>query len=237
MKSSRVRADSGRRQRSPAWRRVLLRTLMVGLALVISLVLLFTRVNPTLTPYMISERQRLGQVTQEWVSLAALPPVVARSVMAAEDARFCLHHGIDLQSVREVLASGQSRGASTISQQLVKNLYLWHGRSWLRKGLEAVLTPVVELFWSKHRILEVYLNIVEFDRGIFGVGAAARHYFGVAAGQLDARQSALLAAVLPNPKHRSASAPSPRLLARAGAIHQGARVLANEGRSACITTD
>uniref|UniRef100_UPI003D1065DB transglycosylase domain-containing protein n=1 Tax=Altererythrobacter sp. TaxID=1872480 RepID=UPI003D1065DB len=117
---------------------------------------------------------------------------------------------------------GATRGASTISQQTAKNVFLWQGRSWVRKGLEAALTPVIELLWGKRRIMEVYLNVAEFDEGVFGVGAAARHYFGVAAGDLTPAQAARLMAVLPDPKDRSASRPSAGVQRRARAISAGA---------------
>ena len=104
---------------------------------------------------------------------------MGRSAVAAEDANFCLHWGFDMAAIREAVEEGGTRGASTISQQVVKNVFLWHGRSWVRKAMEAVMTPVVELVWTKRRILEVYLNVAEFDEGVFGVQAAAQHYFGV----------------------------------------------------------
>jgi monofunctional biosynthetic peptidoglycan transglycosylase len=113
--------------------------------------------------------------------------VMGRSAVAAEDANFCNHWGFDMAAIREAIDEGSNRGASTISQQVVKNVFLWHGRSWVRKAMEAVLTPVVELVWSKQRILEVYLNVAEFGEGVFGVQAAAQHYFGVDAKDLTAR--------------------------------------------------
>ena len=116
----------------------------------------------------------------------------------------------------------------------MKNTFLWHGRSWFRKALEAALTPVVELFWSKRRILEVYLNIAEFDTGVFGAEAAAQHYFGVDADALSARQAALLAAILPNPQNRSASQPSNAVAQRAASISDGAATIRADGRDMCF---
>jgi len=130
--------------------------------------------------------------------------------------------------------AGGARGASTISQQVVKNVYLWHGRTLWRKALEAAITPVVEAVWSKRRILEVYLNIAEFDTGVFGVQAAARHYFGVDAADLTPVQAARLAAILPDPKGRSASNPSQQVRARAGRILDGAETIRVDGRAACF---
>jgi monofunctional biosynthetic peptidoglycan transglycosylase len=117
---------------------------------------------------------------------------------------------------------------------VVKNVYLWHGRNWARKALEAVMTPVVETLWPKRRIVEVYLNVAEFDAGVFGVEAAARHYFGVSAADLSAVQAARLAAVLPDPKDRSARNPSAGLRKRAASIMDGAATIDRDGRAACF---
>ncbi|BBU54481.1 hypothetical protein KU6B_07460 [Mameliella alba] len=117
---------------------------------------------------------------------------------------------------------------------MVKNVYLWQARSYLRKALEALMTPLVEALWPKRRILEVYLNVAEFDEGVFGVDAAARHYFGVAPRDLSPRQAALLAAVLPNPKARAADRPSAALNRRAQAIMDGAALIAQDGRATCF---
>ena len=106
---------------------------------------------------------------------------MARSAVAAEDANFCQHWGFDVAAIKLAIAEGSERGASTISQQVVKNVYLWHSRTWFRKAMEASITPLMEAIWSKRRIIEVYLNVAEFDEGVFGVDAAARHYFGVSA--------------------------------------------------------
>lgn len=195
---------------------------------------LYSVVDPPTTPFMMSEGRRLGGVEREWVAMEDIAPVMARSVVAAEDANFCLHWGLDLEAIRAAMEAGGNRGASTISQQVVKNVYLWHGRSWFRKALEAGLTPVVETVWSKRRILEVYLNIAEFDEGVFGVGAAARHYFGVEARDLTPVQAARLAAVLPDPKRRSASNPSQLVRDRAARILDGAETIRRDGRAACF---
>jgi monofunctional biosynthetic peptidoglycan transglycosylase len=159
---------------------------------------------------------------------------MARSVVAAEDANFCLHWGLDLDAIQRAIEEGGTRGGSTISQQVVKNVYLWHGRSYLRKVLEAVMTPAVEAVWSKRRIVEVYLNVAEFDEGVFGVEAAARHYFGVGPEELTAVQAARLAAILPAPKSRSASQPSDFVRERAAAIRDGAATILADGRAACF---
>ena len=191
-------------------------------------------VNPPITYYMTLEAARLGTIQQSWVALPAVAQVAARSVVAAEDANFCLHGGFDMAELRRAIAGGAQRGASTISQQVAKNVFLWPDRSWLRKALEAVLTPVIELTWTKARILEVYLNVAEFDTGVFGIEAAAQHHFGVSARGLSAGQAALLAAVLPDPKGRSAVRPSPFVRTRASQIQAGAALIAQDGRAACF---
>ncbi|WP_439154460.1 monofunctional biosynthetic peptidoglycan transglycosylase [Yoonia sp.] len=195
--------------------------------------LLYVVINPPTTPYMYSESRRLGGVDQRWVPMDRIAPVMAQSVVAAEDANFCRHWGLDVNAIRDAMESGRG-GASTISQQVVKNVYLWHGRSWSRKAIEALWTPVTEAFWSKHRILEIYLNVAEFDEGVFGVQAAARHYFGVDAADLSPTQAARLAAILPAPKARSASNPSPFTRDRTRAIMSGAATIAADGRAACF---
>jgi len=210
------------------------RGVLAVMSLVALAIGLFAFVDPPATPYMLSERSRLGDVTQEWVSMEEIAPVMARAAVAAEDANFCLHWGLDVAAIRAALAEGGERGASTISQQVVKNVYLWHGRSWVRKALEAGLTPLMEAVWTKERILEVYLNVAEFDEGVFGVEAAAQHYFGVSAAELSDRQAALLAAVLPDPKGRSASDPSDFVSRRASQIADGAATIAADGRAACF---
>jgi monofunctional biosynthetic peptidoglycan transglycosylase len=191
-------------------------------------------IEPPRTYFMGQEERRLGEIRHDWVSMAQIAPVMARSLVAAEDANFCQHWGFDMGAIRTAIAEGSGRGASTLSQQVVKNVYLWHGRNWARKALEAVLTPVVETLWPKRRIVEVYLNVAEFDAGVFGVEAAARHYFGVSAADLSAVQAARLAAVLPDPKDRSARNPSAGLRKRAASIMDGAATIDRDGRAACF---
>ena len=186
------------------------------------------------TPYMLAERVRHVSLAHTWVPMNRIAPVMARSAVAAEDADFCNHWGFDIRALRQAIDGGARRGGSTISQQTVKNVFLWQGRSWPRKAAEAVLTPVVELVWSKRRILEVYLNVAEFDTAVFGVEAAARHYFGVSAANLSAVQAARLAAILPSPKTRSASAPSDFTRRRAASIMDGAETIRRDGRAACF---
>ena len=211
------------------------RGVFVAVSLVLLMVLVYSVVNPPTTIYMLQESRRLGEpVDQAWVSADEIAPVMLRSVVAAEDANFCNHWGFDMNAIRDAIEEGGNRGASTISQQVVKNAFLWHGRNYTRKALEALITPVMEALWSKRRIVEVYLNIVEFDEGVFGVDAASRHYFGVGADQLSATQAARLAAILPDPKDRSASRPSNYVKRRSASIRDGAATIARDGRSACF---
>lgn len=154
-----------------------------------------------------------------WVPMSEISPPMALAVMAAEDQKFPEHWGFDVEAIQSVLENsekddGRVRGASTLSQQTAKNLFLWDGRSWVRKGLEAGLTVGIETVWSKRRILTVYLNIVEFGDGIFGVEQAAQHFFHKPASKLTASQAALLAAVLPNPHLFKVNAPSAYVLRR-----------------------
>lgn len=210
------------------------RALLGAFALFLVLVLLYSIVNPPVTHTIWSEYRRLGKVERDWVPLEEIAPVMARSVVAAEDANFCLHWGFDVNAIRAAIDEGGARGASTISQQVAKNVFLWQGRSWFRKALETGVTPVIELIWSKRRILEIYLNVAEMDEGVFGIAAASRHYFGVEPDKLSAQQAARLAAVLPNPKERSASKPTGQLQKRAASIMDGAATIAADGRAACF---
>jgi len=198
------------------------------------LIVLFSFVPPPINIYQAQEAWRLGGIEKDWVGWDEIAPVMARSVVAAEDANYCLHWGFDMAAIREAIEDGGARGASTLSQQVVKNTFLWHGRSYLRKAMEAAITPVIELLWSKQRILEVYLNTAEFAEGVFGVQAAAQHHFGVDAADLSALQAARLAAVLPNPKDRSASEPSNFVRKRTRAILSGAETIDVDGRAGCF---
>ncbi len=210
------------------------RTAAAVFLLVVGLVVLFAVINPPTNAYMFSEGRRLGGVQQTWVPMDKIAPVMARSAVAAEDANFCQHWGFDVEAIRKAIDAGANRGASTISQQTVKNVYLWHGRLWIRKAAEVMITPVVEAIWSKRRVLEIYLNIAEFDEGVFGVEAAAQHYFSVSASDLSATQAARLAAILPSPKKRSASNPSSFVRKRSAQIRSGAATIRADGRTDCF---
>jgi monofunctional biosynthetic peptidoglycan transglycosylase len=230
-----------RKNSSPARPRLLRRSLrwitraaLALSAVVIVLVLLFSVANPPTTIYMWQEGRRLGEIKYEWANWDEIAPVMARSVVAAEDANFCLHWGFDMGAIRAAIDEGSNRGASTLSQQVAKNVFLWHGRNYARKAAEALITPVMEFVWSKRRILEVYLNVAEFDEGVFGVKAAAAHYFAVEPEKLTAVQAARLAAILPDPKGRDAENPSASVRRRAASILDGAETIRRDGRSACF---
>lgn len=203
-------------------------------AAVLLLILAYTVIDPPVTPYMLAERLRHGPLDREWVDFEGISPVMARSIVAAEDANFCEHWGFDMNAIRAAIDGGSTRGASTISQQVVKNVFLWQGRSWPRKALEALLTPVVELVWSKQRILEVYMNVAETGDGRFGIAAAAREEFGVLPSALTEVQAARIAVLLPDPKNRSAADPGKVLRRRAAAIADGAATIRADGRAACF---
>ena len=204
---------------------------MLSFVVLFLIVLLFRFIPIPTTPYMVSERP----ISYTWISLDKVSANVPLAIVAAEDVNFCNHWGFDMKAIRLAIEQGGNRGASTISQQVVKNLFLWHERSWIRKFFEAILTPAVEIAWSKRRILEVYINIAEFDQGIFGIEEASQQLFGLPASQLSLSEASLLAAVLPNPKQRSVKNPSLFVQRRALAISDGASTILKDERSQCFT--
>jgi monofunctional biosynthetic peptidoglycan transglycosylase len=166
--------------------------------------------------------ERTFVLRHRWVPLRQISSELPIAVVAAEDQKFPVHSGFDWSSIGDVISEGDSRprGASTLTQQVAKNLFLWPGRSFLRKGLEAWFTVLLEALWPKRRILEVYLNVAEFGRGVYGAGAASEDFFGKPASALDRREAALLAAVLPNPRRLRAADPSPYVQGRAAWIQR-----------------
>ncbi len=226
----------------PMLRTLLLRLtklLLLLATLSILLVLVLRWVPPPFTALMIErklESWHSGEyidLQRSWRPRTELPDDLKMAVIAAEDQKFAEHWGFDIAAIRAALnhneRGGSLRGASTLSQQVAKNLFLWSGRSWARKGLEAWFTGWIELLWPKQRILEVYLNSVEWGNGIFGAEAAAQYHFGVAAPYLSARQASQLAAVLPNPRAWSAGQPSAYVNNRAAWIRQQMRQLGGNG--------
>jgi monofunctional biosynthetic peptidoglycan transglycosylase len=199
-----------------------------AVALFLAVVLLYRFVNPPITPIMFYEAIAHRGLSRDYVDLDAISPALIRAVIASEDAGFFEHRGVDWAAVRRAREYNAKhgdeprRGGSTITMQCARNVFLWRGKSYLRKGLEAVVAYVIELVWGKRRILDVYLNVIEWGPGVFGAEAAARTYFGVPAAALGPHQAALMAAVLPNPQRWSPALPTRFVLARAAAIERRA---------------
>jgi len=202
-----------------SWRRIAVWTLAAILLAPAVVVGLYRFVPPPGTPLMLLRLIEGEGLTRDWVPMTQIAPALPASVVAAEDNLFCRHHGFDIAAMQEQISSAldgdRARGASTISMQLTKNLFLWPERNFLRKGLEFWLTPYVELILPKRRILELYLNMVEWGPGLYGAEAASQRHFGVPAARLSQAQAALLAAVLPNPRRWSASKPTAYVQERA----------------------
>lgn len=200
------------------WLRLFAITLLVFVAASFLLVLPLRWYEPATTAFMLLDQSDRRPLLHEWVDWDQLGTAIALAAVAAEDQRFADHFGLDPDAIRKSLGEqrkrGYLRGGSTISQQTAKNLYLWRGRSFMRKGLEAWLTIVLEVCLPKQRILEIYLNIAEFGPGIYGANAASHYFFGVAPRRLSDKQAALLAAVLPNPRQFRANEPTAYLQKR-----------------------
>ncbi|CAN7184157.1 monofunctional biosynthetic peptidoglycan transglycosylase [Pararhizobium sp. LjRoot235] len=220
--------------RSRGWRDVLRerwrRLLSIAAAVILLpyvLIILYTPsfIHPISTP-MLRDLVFLRGYDRQWVSFGEISPNLVRSVMMSEDGQFCLHDGVDWVQMRGVVTDaleGEStRGASTIPMQTAKNLFLWNGRSFVRKGMELPLALVADFVWSKRRMMELYLNVAEWGPGIYGAEAAARHHFGVSAAKLTRRQAALLAVALPNPIERNAGKPGSGLRRLASVIERRA---------------
>lgn len=214
-----------RRPARRRWTRWLWRIPAVLLVMPILLIGVLRWIDPPTSAFMLQRQVDLWSegattwVSHDWVDREDIAAAMLLAAIAAEDQHFPNHWGFDLDAIAEVVSErgegGRVRGASTISQQVAKNLFLWSGRSWVRKGLEAYLTVVIETLWPKRRILEVYVNIAQFGDTVFGVGAASRMYFGKSPAHLSAREAALLAAVLPNPVRYRVAQPSAYVYNRA----------------------
>ena len=218
------------------FRRALAGATIVAMAFSALLVVPLRWVDPPTSSFMLQRKwegwlgdETVPRLDHQWVPWTRISTSVPLAVVAAEDQRFPVHRGFDLVEIQNALAerdtTGRVRGASTISQQVAKNLFLWSGRSWVRKGLEAYFTVLIELSWPKRRILEVYLNIAQFGDRTFGVGAASRRFFHKSPSALTPRDAALLAAVLPNPVRMRVDQPSTYVQERAAWIQQQARQL------------
>jgi monofunctional biosynthetic peptidoglycan transglycosylase len=224
---------------APRYLRRALRLVAAGLlalaGLVLALVLLYRWVDPPASTLMLGQRLLGTPITQRWVPLARISPNLQLAAILSEDARFCRHSGVDWGELKEAIESagdGVARGGSTISMQVVKNLFLWPSKSYLRKAVEIPLAYLIEAAWSKPRILEIYLNIAEWGPGVFGAEAAARHHFGKPASLLSPREAALLAVTLPNPFDRDAASPGPGTQRLADNLLL--RMRAAQGNSSCV---
>ncbi|MGH8121458.1 MAG: monofunctional biosynthetic peptidoglycan transglycosylase [Rudaea sp.] len=222
-------------RRQPLWRR-LLRLVLELVALSWLCVLILRFVPPPTSAFMLERRieawrggERDFKLKYQFIPLSKISAELPIALVAGEDQKFPVHHGFDVQAIADAVDDADEgarlRGASTISQQVAKNLFLWGGHSFVRKGLEAYFTVLLELTWPKSRIIEVYANIAEFGDGVYGADAAAHEFFGKPAQELSAHEAALLAATLPNPKKLHAGRPSAYVLKRAEWIERQVRQL------------
>ena len=233
-----VRLRAGRlarRRFAKRWRRRVLKLVLILALAPVLWVGVYRWIDPPTTYLIVAEWSRLGEVAREWRDLDEMSPHLPRAAMAGEDARFCDHWGFDVEEIRNALADkDRRRGASTITQQVAKNVFLWPDASWLRKGMEAGFTILIEALWPKRRIIEVYLNVAETGIGTFGAEAGAARYFGENARDLTLREASLIVAALPNPKVRDPKRPSAFMNRRAAAIADGAETLRRSGGADCL---
>lgn len=211
---------------------------LAGAALFGGLIVLYRFVDPPATPLMLFQALQGTPITRTWVPLERISPHLVSAVVMSEDARFCRHSGVDFRELDAALGKAERngdefvRGASTITMQVAKNVFLWPDKSYLRKAIEVALAFGLETVWTKDRILEVYLNIAEWGPGVFGAEAAARHHFATPAARLTARQAALLAVSLPNPIARTAGKPGSGTARLAFTIER--RMIASGGALTCV---
>ena len=219
--------------------RLLLLLLVILAAVPLVGVLVHAVVPPPMTILMAQQAMKGQGLDYRWRGLNDISPNLVRAVIASEDSTFCSHAGFDFKAIEKALEAnkqgGRVRGGSTISQQTAKNVFLWPGRDWVRKGLEAGYTVLIEAVWSKRRIVEVYLNVAEWAPGVYGAEAASRHWFDKSAANLTPREAARLAAILPSPRRYNASSPGPYVRRRATRVQAAARVVANDGLARCVT--
>ena len=228
----------GRRRRRPLLTLFLLLILLGAGSVVIQ-----RWIAPPPTFLMISRSVEGEGLSYRWRSLDDISPRLVQAVIASEDSTFCSHNGFDMKAIERALkanaraekrGSGRIRGGSTISQQTAKNAFLWPGRDWIRKGLEAGYTVAIEAVWGKRRIMEVYLNIAEWAPGVYGAEAASQHWFGKSADQLTAREAARLAAILPSPRRYNAASPGPYIRRRTSRIQAAMGTVREQGLAACV---
>ena len=195
-------------------------------------------VDPPGTFIMADRALKGAEVRQDWVPLSRISPHLVRAVIGGEDSRFCQHDGFDFEAIEEALEenrrNGRRRGASTLTQQVAKNAFLWNEGGWVRKGAEAYFAFGVDLLWPKRRVMEVYLNIAEWGDGIFGAEAAARARFGKSAKDLSKQEAALLAAVLPSPNKWRVDPPGPYVRRRAAVLRQRMEIVRRDALDSCV---
>jgi monofunctional biosynthetic peptidoglycan transglycosylase len=229
-----MRRRTARRHRHPWLRRIAVAAVIL-LGSLLFLIVVFRFVNPPITPVMVSELLARKSLQKDWVPLGAISRELPLAVIASEDGRFCVHWGVDWGAMREAVLEarhGGLRGASTIPMQTARNLFLWQGRSYIRKGLEMPIAYLMSLVWPKERMMEVYLNIAEWGPGVFGAEAASRYHFHKSAADLTRHEAALLAAALPSPKIRNPGKPGPRLTRISRAVERRMTLMAP--RTGCV---
>ncbi|CAN5386233.1 monofunctional biosynthetic peptidoglycan transglycosylase [soil metagenome] len=218
--------------------RPILIVLLILAMLPIGGVLVHAILPPPLT-FLMARQALAGQgMDYRWRGLGDISPNLVYAAIGAEDARYCSHDGFDFEAIQKALDHNQDgsrvRGGSTISQQTAKNVFLWPSRDWVRKGLEAGYTVLIEAIWGKRRIMEVYLNVAEWAPGVYGAEAAAHHWFGVDARDLSPSQAARLAAILPSPRRYDAAEPGPFVRRRAAQVERAARMVRSDGLARCV---
>jgi monofunctional biosynthetic peptidoglycan transglycosylase len=218
--------------------RWLIRAILWFLGLSILWVALYRVVPPPVTLTMLTNAIDGRGISKDWMPLSRMDPDMARAAIAAEDARFCQHHGFDFTAIQKAMAHNEKgkrvHGGSTISQQTAKNVFLWQGRSWLRKGLEAYFTVLIETLWGKRRIMEMYLNVAETGIGTYGVNAGAIRYFHHDASHMSPTEAARMVAVLPLPKVRGAVAPVGYVRRYGNRIAARMPIVARDGLDRCL---
>lgn len=224
--------------------RRLLRNILLALFLVlvagpVATVILYRFIPPPVTPLMVIRAVEGRGLDHRWRSIERVSPALPRALIAAEDAKFCDHRGFDFDALQKAYANNESgrkiRGGSTISQQTAKNVFLWPGRSYVRKGLEAWFTVLIETFWGKKRIMEIYLNSIEYGPGIYGAEAASQRYFGVGADKLTQAQASRLAAILPSPLKWKVIKPGKYVAKRSKKIGKASGAVRRDGLADCVS--
>ena len=228
-----------RRRLGPVLRRLALIVLLVVVFVPPLSVIVFRIAPVPITELMVQRLVEGYGMDYQWRPLSQISPALTEAAVASEDARFCSHHGFDFEAMQKAMAHNERRpnkikGGSTISQQTAKNVFLWPGRSYLRKGIEAWYTVLIETLWGKRRIMEVYLNVAEFGQGVYGAQAAAQHFYHEDASDLSSDEAAHLIAVLPRPLKWTATAPGHYVAKRSGRIDRAIGTIREDGLAACV---